>query len=135
VRGCPKGNPIREELKIMRGEQPWRTNRSRGLRSQPISAEAQLWGRLRNRQLGGHKFVRQMPIDPYFVDFVCRERKVIVEVDGGTHSTDSEVTHDAARTRDLESLGYRVFRISNDDVHYNLDCALDALLAFIEAPR
>ena len=124
----------------MRGEQPWRTDRSRVLRSRvlrsrPISAEAKLWSRLRNRQLGGHKFVRQMPIHAYFVDFVCRERKVIVEVDGGTHSTEAEIARDAARTRDLERLGYRVFRICNDDVYHNLDCALDALLAFIEAPR
>jgi very-short-patch-repair endonuclease len=119
----------------MRGEQPWRTNRSRVLRSRPISAEARLWSRLRNRQLGGHKFVRQAPIDPYFVDFLCRERKVVVEVDGGTHSTEEEAAHDGRRTRHLRQHGYRVFRISNDDVYNNLDCSLDALLAFIEAPR
>jgi very-short-patch-repair endonuclease len=119
----------------MRGEQPWRTNRSRALRSRPISAEAKLWGELRNRQLGGHKFVRQMPIGPHFADFVCRERKVIVEVDGGTHSTEAEVVWDARRTADLEQLGFLVFRISNDDIYNNLDHTLDALLAFIEAPR
>jgi very-short-patch-repair endonuclease len=119
----------------MRGDQLWRTNRSRALRSRPISAEAKLWSHLRNRQLGGHKFVRQMPIDPYFADFVCRERKVIVEVDGGTHSADAELTHDKRRTCHLEQLGYRVFRISNDDVYNNLDCVLDELIAFIEAPR
>jgi very-short-patch-repair endonuclease len=119
----------------MRGEQPWRTNRSRALRSRPISAEARLWGRLRNRQLGGHKFVRQMPIDPYFADFVCRECKVIVEADGGTHSTGEEVAYDERRARHLSQLGYRVFRISNDDIYHNLDSALDALLAFIEDPR
>jgi very-short-patch-repair endonuclease len=119
----------------MRGEQPWRTNRSRVLRSQPISAEAKLWRHLRNRQLGGHKFVRQMPIDPYFADFVCRERKVIVEVDGGTHSTDAELAHDATRTRHLERLGYRIFRVDNDDIYHNIDNVLDALLAFIEQPR
>ena len=77
-----------------------------------------------------------MPIDPYFADFVCRERKVIVEVDGGTHSTDAEIAHDARRTRHLEGLGYRIFRVANDDdVYHNLDCVLDALVAFIEAPR
>ena len=119
----------------MRGEQPWRTNRSRVLRSRPISAEEKLWSHLRNRQLGGHKFVRQMPIGPYFADFVCRERNVIVEVDGGTHSTEEEVAQDERRTQHLHSLGYRVFRISNDNVYNNLDRALDALLAFIEAPR
>jgi very-short-patch-repair endonuclease len=59
----------------------------------------------------------------------------VVEVDGGTHSTDAELTHDASRTRHLESLGYRVFRLSNDDVYNNLDGALDTLLAFVEAGR
>jgi len=119
----------------MRGPQPWLTNRARVLRSQPISAEAKLWGELRNRQLGGHKFVRQMPIRSYFADFVCRERMVIVEVDGGTHSTNPEVASDANRTAVLEQEGYRVFRVCNDDVYNNLDGVLDALLAFIEAPH
>jgi very-short-patch-repair endonuclease len=119
----------------MRGEQPLRTNRSRVLRSRPISAEAKLWSHLRNRRLGGHKFVRQTPIGQYFADFVCRERKVVAEVDGGTHSTDAELAHDARRTRHLESLGYRVFRLSNDDIYNSLDGALDTLRAFIESPR
>ncbi len=116
----------------MRGEQPWRTNRSRVLRSQPISAEAKLWAMLRNRQLGGHKFVRQMPIGPYFADFACRERKVVVEVDGGTHSTDEEIARDGKRALALGRLGYRVFRVCNDDVYHNIDYTLDALLAFVE---
>jgi very-short-patch-repair endonuclease len=119
----------------MRGEQPWKTNRSRVLRSRPISAEEKLWSHLRNRQLGGHKFVRQIPIGSYFADFVCRERKVIVEVDGGTHSTEEETARDERRTHHIQHLGYRVFRISNDDVYNHLECALDALLAFIDAPR
>jgi very-short-patch-repair endonuclease len=119
----------------MRGEQPWRTNRSRVLRSRPISAEERLWSHLRNRQLGGHKFVRQAPVGPYFADFVCRERKVIVEVDGGTHSTAEETARDERRTEQMRQLGYRVLRICNADVYNNLDSTLDALLAFIEAPR
>jgi very-short-patch-repair endonuclease len=76
-----------------------------------------------------------MPIDPYFVDFVCRERMVVVEVDGGTHSTGAEIARDDRRTRHLERLGYRVFRIANNDIYHNIDYTLDALLAFIEAPR
>jgi very-short-patch-repair endonuclease len=116
----------------MRGSQPWRTNRARVLRSQPISAEARLWARLRNRQLAGLKFVRQVPIDSHFVDFVCRERRVVVEADGGTHSTEGELARDSARTRNLRRLGYRVFRVHNTDVYENIDGVLDTLLAFIE---
>ena len=56
----------------------------------------------------------------------------MVEVDGGTHSTDREVASDERRTSDLRSLGYRVFRVSNDDVYHSADSVLDALLAFIE---
>jgi very-short-patch-repair endonuclease len=114
----------------MRGSQPWRTNRSRVLRAQPISAEAKLWARLRNRRLGGLKFVRQAPIGPYFVDFVCRERKVVVEVDGGTHATEAEIASDEVRTHEIARLGYRVFRVHNRDIYENLDAVLDALLAF-----
>ena len=116
----------------MRGSQPWRTNRSRVLRSQPISAEAKLWSELRNRQLCGFKFVRQVPVGHYYADFLCRERKVIVEVDGGTHGTESELARDGARSRELAALGYRVFRVHNIDVYENIDRVLDALLAFIE---
>jgi len=116
----------------MRGEQPWRTNRARALRSQPISAEAKLWAKLRNRQLGGHKFVRQAPIGAHFADFLCRERKVIVEVDGGTHGTKTELAHDDARTLTMRRLGYRVFRVRNIDVYENMERVLDALLGFIE---
>ena len=69
----------------MRGPQPWRTNRARVLRSHSTSAEDRIWSALRNRRLNGLKFVRQYSIGPYFVDFVCRERMIIVEIDGATH--------------------------------------------------
>ena len=48
--------------------------------------ERLLWARLRGRQLGGFKFVRQEPIGQYYVDFVCRERRLIIELDGGQHA-------------------------------------------------
>ena len=116
----------------MRGAQPWRTNRSRVLRSQPVSAEAKLWEALRNRRLGGLKFVRQASIGPYFADFLCRECKVIVEVDGGTHATEVEIASDFTRSRELSRLGYRVFRVRNEDVFESIDRVFEALLAFIE---
>jgi very-short-patch-repair endonuclease len=102
------------------------------MRSQPISAEAKLWSKLRDRRLGGLKFVRQAPVGGYFVDFVCRERKVVVEVDGGTHGAEAEIADDGARTAELERLGYRVFRVGNRDVYDNMDHVLDGLVAFVE---
>ena len=119
----------------MRGPQPWRTNRARVLRSAPVSAQDKMWSELIARRLGGFKFVRQAPIDRYFVDFLCREHKLVVEIDGGTHGTDAEIAGDAARTAKLEAHGYRVFRVLNIDVYENLDRVLDALLsACREAP-
>jgi very-short-patch-repair endonuclease len=77
-----------------------------------------LWTRSRARQLGGFKFARQEPVDHYYVDFVCRERRLIVELDGGQHAG-SPV--DRQGDRALRALGYRVIRIWNDDVIENLD--------------
>ena len=116
----------------MRRAQPWRTSRARSLRSKSTAAEDRLWSHLRDRQLGGLKFVRQAPIGPYFVDFLCRKRKIVVEVDGGTHSTAPEVARDAARSSYLEAQGYRIFRAHNLEIAENIDGILETLLAFIE---
>ena len=116
----------------MRRAQPWKTNRSQALRSRETSAETKLWARLRDRRLGGFKFVRQHPIGPYFVDFACRERKIAVEIDGGTHGTNPQIARDDVRTEYLRAQGYRVFRAFNGDVYHNLDGVLDGLLAVIE---
>ena len=115
----------------MRGPQPWRTNRARVLRSARARAEARIWAKLRNRQLGGYKFVRQAPIGPHYVDFACREQRVVVEIDGATHGDDAQLKADAEREQALAKLGYRVFRATNHDVYTNLDGVLDTLLAFL----
>ena len=116
----------------MRRAQPWQTLRARSLRANDTSAEAKLWQELRNRRLGGLKFVRQAPVGPYFVDFLCRERRIIVEIDGGTHGSDKEIAADAAREAALRRLGFRIFRAWNGEIYDNLDGVLDALLAFVE---
>ena len=79
----------------MRGLRNVETRRARALRRDAPSAERIVWRHLRNRQLGGWKFVRQDPIGPYFADFVCREKMLVVEIDGATHSTEvSRATRD-----------------------------------------
>jgi very-short-patch-repair endonuclease len=114
----------------MRRAQPWRTNRARVLRSESSSAEDRLWSRLRNRNFAGLKFTRQAPI--LLVDFLCRDRKIIVEVDGGTHVTGAEISQDERRATELRQLGYGILRASDIDVYENIDGVLDTLLAFIE---
>ena len=83
------------------------------------------------RRLNGLKFVRQEPIGSYFADFVCRELDLVVEVDGATHSTESERRHDERRTEVLRARGYRVVRLANEDVFRNLDGALETIVAAI----
>ena len=119
----------------MRRAQPWITQRARTLRANETSAEEKLWGALRNRQLGGLKFARQVSIAPFFTDFVCRDLKLIVEVDGATHSTTDELQRDRLRDVFLKAKGYRIFRVHNDEVYTNLDGVLDTLLAFAEEGR
>jgi len=63
----------------VRGKDERRISRARSLRRALTQAESKLWAKLRNRQLGGFKFTRQEPIGSYYADFVCRDRKLIVE--------------------------------------------------------
>jgi very-short-patch-repair endonuclease len=99
------------------------------LRPTLTPAEFALWTRIRGRQFGGFKFVRQEPIDRYYVDFVCRERRLIIELDGGQRA---ERTEDRQRDSGLSALGYRVIRIWNNDVIENLDGVLQMLLSELE---
>ena len=101
--------------------------RARALRASQTSAEAKLWQALRNRRLARWKFRRQHPIDRYVVDFVTLDGKLIVEVDGVTHSEPSEVRRDKARSDALEACGFLVVRVSNPDVYENLEGVLEMI--------
>ena len=90
------------------------TSNARRLRKSPTDAERALWGLLRNRRLLGHKFRRQTPIGRYVADFVCFERKLIIEVDGGHHLQQTQ--YDEHRAKWLESKGFRVLRFWNNQV-------------------
>jgi very-short-patch-repair endonuclease len=113
----------------MRGSQISQARRARVLRKNQTAAESQLWRALRGRRADGFKFVRQEPIGPYFADYICRKEKLIVEIDGATHSTESELQHDLRRTDFLRAQGYRIIRVTNEDVYRNLDGVLETILA------
>jgi very-short-patch-repair endonuclease len=119
----------------MRGLRLHEARRARGLRRDQTEAERRLWWRLRNRTLGGFKFVRQEPIGPYFADFVCREEKLVIEIDGGTHSTGDERHRDGAPEQFLHDQGYRVARFGNDEVYRNIDGVIDTILGTLERRR
>ena len=104
----------------MRRMQKFKT-RAQRLRTSQTSAEAILWKALRNRRLARWKFRRQHPIDRYIVDFVTIGGKLIVEIDGPTHSNAKALARDAERTHILSSLGFHIVRVTNIDVYENLD--------------
>jgi very-short-patch-repair endonuclease len=108
----------------MRGAREVRTERARRLRHDATNAELALWRRLRSRSLDGHKFVRQEPIGPYTVDFICREARLIIEVDGGQHADNP---HDVVRDQWLASHIYRVLRFWNNDVLGNVAGVLETI--------
>ena len=107
--------------------------RARTLRRQSSDAESALWRHLRARRLLGYKFRRQVVMEPYIVDFVCLEARLIIEADGGQHS--NQVTYDTRRTAVLEVMGYRVMRFWNHEVLGELQSVLEQIrTALIEAP-
>ena len=85
------------------------------LRRRPTEAEKFMWRYLKSRQLEGLRFRRQEPIGNYVVDFVCYEKKIIVEIDGGQHC----VERDGNRDRWLESQNFKILRFWNTEVLKN----------------
>jgi very-short-patch-repair endonuclease len=79
-------------------------------------------------RLQNHKFIRQHPVGPFTVDFLCRETALVIEVDGATHSEDRDMEYDQRRTEFLKSQGYRVLRIQNDDIYHRFDDVMDMIL-------
>src|ERR1700680_120748 len=109
---------------LMRGENVRKTRVSRLLRRRATIAEQRLWYKLRSRSLCGMKFVRQEPIGPYIVDFICREMSLVIEVDGGQHA---ENESDVTRNQWLRDHGYRVLRFWNNEVLENTEGVLEAI--------
>jgi very-short-patch-repair endonuclease len=112
----------------MRGPNKSATDFSRRLRRDSTGAEMKLWLELRDRRLAGFKFNRQVQIGRYIADFLCRERKLIVELDGGQHL---DSLRDKIRDEFLEQKGYRVARFWNNDVFANRDGVLETILLLL----
>lgn len=100
--------------------------RSRDLRRNATKAEKLLWTALRET-LPVAKFRRQVPLGPYFADFVSHSARLVVEIDGGQHATAE--SYDAARTTFLSGEGYRVIRFWNNDVMQNIEGVLATVAA------
>ena len=100
---------------------------ARSLRRNATSAERRLWQSLRREQVAGFRFRRQVILGGFVADFACLEARMVIEVDGATHSTNREVVRDAARSGALAAQGYDALRFTNDDVFHNLDGVLETI--------
>ncbi|MGB3389091.1 MAG: DUF559 domain-containing protein [Pseudaminobacter sp.] len=113
----------------MRGGNAGKTRRARELRKVDNDAEQGLWHELRGRRLNGYKFVRQLPIGPYFADFACREANLVVEVDGSQHADSGR---DRFRDETMNRNGWSVLRIWHADVLRSRAEVLDTILAALQ---
>ena len=90
--------------------------------------EQKLWRELRDRSAAGFRFRRQHPLGPYIVDFICLERRLVIEVDGGQHGEDEQMRRDERRTEWLGREGYRVVRFWENEVMQNTAGVVDTIL-------
>jgi len=96
------------------------------LRNNPTKAEQLLWQELRGEKLGV-KFIRQYGIEKYIVDFCCRDKKFIIEIDGSIHDISEVCENDQVRAERLEELGYKIMRFSNNDIIVNISKVLNEI--------
>lgn len=97
------------------------------LRLNQTDAEKFLWAKLRGKRLSNYRFRRQQRIGIYIVDFVCFLKKLIIEVDGGQHSTDKGKIKDKVRTEWLQKEGYSVLRFWDNQVLNEIDSVVEKI--------
>src|SRR5438128_1822606 len=111
-----------------------RVPRARALRRAITDAEKKLWWHLRRLPVQDSHFRRQATIGPYFADFACHERRLVIEVDGGQHSEMSRIVLDDKRSEFLLARGYRVLRFWNNEVLHNIDGVIQTICATLGEP-
>jgi len=100
---------------------------AKNLRKRATDTERIVWKHLKAKHFKGLKFRRQQPIGKYIVDFICFEKKLIIELDGGQHAMLSEKQKDIERNKWLEAQGYRVLRFWDDEVLMNTQGVLEVI--------
>ena len=106
---------------------------ARSFRKNMTDTEQKLWSRLRRNQLG-HYFRRQVPVGKYIVDFMCRQNKLVIEIDGIQHSTMRGLERDRQRDEYLNSEGYHVLRFNNSEISTNVDGVIDVIYSALQNP-
>jgi len=99
----------------------------KSLRKSQTDVESILWYHLRNRYFQNHKFRRQHMLCGYIVDFVCLEKRLVIELDGGQHNEDGQIKYDSVRTLKLENDGFLVLRFWNNEILTNIEGVLEMI--------
>ena len=113
--------------------QPGTRKFAKTLRKNMTDAEYRLWYHLKSRGLDGHHFRKQHPIGPYITDFACANARLIIEVDGGTHTSDEAMAHDKKRTAYLQQEGWHILRFWNDHIFKDIDSVLGEISDYISS--
>ena len=106
--------------------------KARQLRNNMTLQEQKLWYYLRNRQINNCRFRRQYPVGNYIVDFVCRSKHLIIEVDGGQHNKSENINYDDERTKYLKSCGFNVIRFWNNEIDENIEDVYNKILRYLD---
>ena len=106
--------------------------KARYLRKNQTNAEKVLWRKIRYKQIEGYQFRRQVVIGFCIVDFVCLEKKLVIELDGSPHLENIE--YDKQRTEWLNSQGFRVIRFWDSEVINSIDSVKKAILENLLLP-
>lgn len=109
------------------------TKKARSLRNNPTESEKKLWNHIRSEQLGV-KFRRQYPLGSYFADFACKEKKLIIELDGGQHAEETKRRYDDNRTAYIESQGYKVLCFWNNEIFENMEGVIRTIVQQLSSP-
>lgn len=123
-----EGEPNRSD-DLVGGDKTILTNFAQKMRKEMTPWEKKFWAAIKDKKLGGYKFRRQQPIHSYIADFYNAEKRVIIELDGSQHA---DSTADKIRDQTLNTLGYHVIRIWNNDIDKNLEAVLVHILETLE---
>jgi leucyl-tRNA synthetase len=107
------------------------SDRRKELRKNPTEAEEKLWWYLRDKRLG-IKFRRQHSIGGYILDFICKDKKLIIEVDGEIHNTKEAREYDEVRDKYFKELGYEVLRFKNSEVENEIEKVLEIIKSYLK---
>jgi very-short-patch-repair endonuclease len=127
LEGRGRGEGEKNECQRTKAKKQNLTHFSKDLRKRLTDVERLVWSHLRARQCQGFKFRRQHPIGPYIVDFVCLEKRLIIELDGGHHALPEQTLKDRQRDAWLEKEGYTILHFWDNEVLMNLNGVLEVI--------